>query len=110
MEPKNDLPQQPAKLSLQIARDRARRPRPSWPANVVEGRCPSTGDEGRSVTDALAQKLDGRLREWKPEIAAEARERITEVIELADHDILDIARSHAAEQEALKPLDEPRTR
>ena len=37
--------------------------------------------------DALAEKLDGRLREWKPETAAEARERITEVIELADHDI-----------------------
>ena len=37
--------------------------------------------------DALAEKLDGRLREWKPEAAAEARERITEVIEFADHDI-----------------------
>ena len=39
--------------------------------------------------DALAEKLDARLREWKPETAAEARERITEVIELADHDVLD---------------------
>ena len=48
--------------------------------------------------DALAEKLDARLREWKPETAAEARERITEVMELADHDILDIARSRAAEQ------------
>ena len=26
--------------------------------------------------DALAEKLDARLREWKPETAAEARERI----------------------------------
>jgi exonuclease V gamma subunit len=42
--------------------------------------------------------------------AAEARERITEVIELADHDILDIARSRAAEQEVLDLLDEPPTR
>lgn len=57
--------------------------------------------------DALAEKLDARLREWKPETAAEARERITEVIELADHDILDIARSRAAEQEVLGLLDEP---
>jgi ABC-type branched-subunit amino acid transport system ATPase component len=60
--------------------------------------------------DALAEKLDGRLREWKPETAAEARERIAEVIELADRDILDIARSRAAEQEVLDLLDEPATR
>ena len=38
--------------------------------------------------DVLAEKLDARLREWKPETAAEARERITEVIELADHHVL----------------------
>jgi hypothetical protein len=44
------------------------------------------------------------------ETAAEARERITEVIELADHDILDIARSRSAEQEVLDLLDEPPTR
>ncbi len=59
--------------------------------------------------DALAEKLDARLREWKPETAA-ARERIMEVIELADHDILDIARSRAAEREILDLLDEPPTR
>ena len=47
--------------------------------------------------DALAEKLDARLREWKLETAAEARERITEVIELADHDVLDVARSRAAQ-------------
>ena len=60
--------------------------------------------------DALAEKLDGRLREWKPETAAEARQRITELIELADHDILDIARSRIAEQEVLDLLDESPTR
>ena len=60
--------------------------------------------------DALAEKLDARLREWKPESAAEARERITEVIELADHDILDVARSRAAEQVVLDLLDESPTR
>ena len=60
--------------------------------------------------DALAEKLDARLREWRPETAAEARERITEVIELPDHGILDIARSRAAEQEVLDLLDEPSTR
>jgi exonuclease V gamma subunit len=63
-----------------------------------------------TVVDALAEKLDARLREWQPETAAAARARITEVIELADHDILDIARSRAAEQEVLDLLDEPPTR
>ena len=60
--------------------------------------------------DALAEKLDERLRRWKPDTAAEARERIAEVIELADHGALDIARSRAAEQEVLDLLDEPPTR
>ena len=60
--------------------------------------------------DALAEKLDARLRKWKPKTAAEARERISEVIELADHDVLDIARARAAEQEVLDLLDEPPTR
>ena len=55
----------------------------------------------------LGGKLDARLREWKPETAAEARERIAEVIELADHDLLDVVRSRAAEQEVLDLLDEP---
>ncbi len=60
--------------------------------------------------EALAEKLDARLREWKPETAAEARERIMEVIELADRDVFDLARSRAAEQEVLDLLDEPSTR
>ena len=58
----------------------------------------------------MAEKLDARLREWKPETAAEARERIMEVMELADQDLLDVARSRAAEQEVLDLLDEPPTR
>jgi hypothetical protein len=60
--------------------------------------------------DALAEKLDARLRDWKPETAAEARERLAEVIDLADRDVLDIARSRAAEQQVLDLLDEPPTR
>ncbi len=62
--------------------------------------------EQEAIVDALAEKLDERLRQWKPDTAAEARERIFEMIELADHDILDIARSRAAEQEVLDLLDE----
>ncbi len=60
--------------------------------------------------DALAEKLDARLREWKPDTAAEARERILEMIEFADQDLLDVARSRAAEQEVLELLDEPPAR
>ena len=66
--------------------------------------------EQGAIVDALAEKLDERLRQWKPDTAAEARERIAEVIDLADHDILDIARSRAVEQEVLDLLDEPPTR
>ena len=59
------------------------------------------------ILDALVEKLDARLREWKPETAAQVRERVAEVIELADHDILDLLRSRASEQEVLDLLDEP---
>ena len=55
--------------------------------------------------DALAEKLEARLRKWKTETGAEARVRILEVKELADHDIRDIARRRAAEQEVLALLD-----
>jgi hypothetical protein len=56
--------------------------------------------------DALAERLDTKLRTWKPETAAEVRERVAEVIELADDDVLDLMRSKAREQEVLDMLDE----
>ena len=60
--------------------------------------------------DALAERLDARLRQWKPETAAHVRERVEEVIELADHDVIDLIRSRAGEQEVLDILDEPPAR
>ncbi len=57
--------------------------------------------------DALVEKLDARLQSWKPETAAEARERIAELIDLADNEVLDLVRSRAAEQEVLDLIDEP---
>jgi hypothetical protein len=57
--------------------------------------------------DTLVEKLEARLRAWNPETAAEARERIAEVIDLADHDVLDLLRSRVAEQQVLDLLDEP---
>lgn len=60
--------------------------------------------------DALAEKLDTKLRTWKPETAARVRERVAEVIELADDDVLDVMRSRIREQEVLDLLDEPPAR
>jgi len=40
----------------------------------------------RHIVDALVEKLDAKLREWRPETAAQVRERVAEVIELADQD------------------------
>ena len=57
--------------------------------------------------DALIEKLDAKLREWSPETAVQVRERVAEVIELADKDILDVIRFRAVEQEVLDSLDEP---
>jgi hypothetical protein len=62
------------------------------------------------LMDALAEKLDSKLRIWKPETAAQVRERIAEVIELADGDALDSMRSRSREQEVLDMLDESTTR
>jgi hypothetical protein len=43
-------------------------------------------------------------------MAAQVRERIMEVIELADDDVLDLMRSRVVEQEALDMLDHPQAR
>jgi hypothetical protein len=60
--------------------------------------------------DALLEKLDAKLRRWKPETAAQVRQCVAEVIDLADQDVLDLVRSRAVEQEVLDLLDEPTSR
>ena len=60
--------------------------------------------------DVLAEKLDAKLREWQPNTAAEVRERVAEIIDLADYDVLDIIQSRSVEQEVLNLLDESTTR
>jgi len=42
--------------------------------------------------DILAEKLDKKLREWKPNTASQVRQRIMEIIDLADHDTLDMSK------------------
>ncbi|HEX7359061.1 MAG TPA: hypothetical protein VF283_01080 [Bryobacteraceae bacterium] len=60
--------------------------------------------------DTLLEKLDVKLPEWRPETAADVRQRVAEIMELADQDFLDLLRSRAVEQEVLDCLDEPLSR
>ncbi len=59
---------------------------------------------------AIAQKLDDKLKQWQPQTAKEVERRVAEIIELADRDALDVARSREAEQDVLNILDERETR
>jgi hypothetical protein len=55
--------------------------------------------------DAIVEKLDAKLSQWKPEISAEVRSLISEVINAADEGALDLMRSRAVEQEVIDSLD-----
>jgi hypothetical protein len=57
--------------------------------------------------DALAEQLDTKPREWKPDTAEQVRQRVAEIIEMADLEALDVLRSRVVEQEVLSMLDEP---
>ena len=86
---------------------------PPWPGRMEpESLTPAPRLTGCriAVMDALAEKLDSKLRTWKPATAAVVRERVAEMIELADEDVLDLRQSRAREQEVLDILDEPPTR
>ena len=63
-----------------------------------------------SAVDAIAAKLDTKLGMWKPEISQEVRALVSQVIDAADNDTLDLMRSRAVEQEVLDQLDEPASR
>jgi hypothetical protein len=60
--------------------------------------------------DSLLERLDSRLREWKPETANDVRQRVVEIIDLADQDALDLLRSRELEQSVVDLLDEPASR
>jgi hypothetical protein len=57
--------------------------------------------------DAVAEKLDTKLSKWRPEISQKVRALVSQVIDAADNDALDLMRSRAVEQEVLDQLDEP---
>lgn len=58
---------------------------------------------------AIAEKLNTKLSEWAPETAKKVEKLVAEIIELADHDALDLVRSRAVEQEVLDIIDERQT-
>ncbi len=60
--------------------------------------------------EALLETWNDRLHRWSPETADQVRERVSEIIGLADQDALDLMRSRACEQDVLGLLDEPPAR
>ena len=60
--------------------------------------------------EAIAETLETKLHEWKPETSQKVRALVAEIIELADDDALDVVRSRNAEQEVLDLLDAPAPR
>jgi hypothetical protein len=61
--------------------------------------------------DALLEKLDMKLRQWKPDTAEAVRSCLGEIIDMADQDALDLSRARVVEQEVLDLIDdEPASR
>ena len=57
------------------------------------------------LMDTVAEKLDEKLNQWSPQVSKEVRVLVSEVIDAADNDALDLMRSRAVEQEVLDSLD-----
>jgi hypothetical protein len=60
--------------------------------------------------DALLEKLETRLREWQPETAKQARARVAGIIDAADSDTLDLARSLVPNVPLTTPVEPRATR
>ena len=57
--------------------------------------------------DALIEELNLKFQQWEPEVTNQVRQRIQEIMELADQQVLDVMRSRTIEQQVLDLLDEP---
>ncbi len=51
--------------------------------------------------DALTERLGIKLQEWKPEISDRVRQYISEIIDLADRDVLNSIPSRTVEQDVM---------
>ena len=60
--------------------------------------------------EAMAETLEHKLHEWKPETSQKMRAFVAEIIEIADDDARDIGRSRGVEEEVLDILDESSSR
>ena len=59
-------------------------------------RPPGWASARANVMEAIAEKLENKLHEWKPETSQKVRALVAEIIEQADDDALDIGRSGAS--------------
>jgi hypothetical protein len=57
------------------------------------------------LMDALTERLGIKLQEWKPEISDRVRQYISEIIDLADRDVLNSIPSRTVEQEVMDLID-----
>ena len=57
----------------------------------------------------LAMELDEKLKRWDAATSQEVTDLVSQIIEWADHDSLDLMRSRAVEQEVLDLLDDAPT-
>lgn len=54
---------------------------------------------------AIADRLDRKLSDWKPETASEVEKLVAEIIDWADSGALDLMRPRHLEQEVLDIID-----
>ncbi|HZZ28886.1 MAG TPA: hypothetical protein VFE46_12865 [Pirellulales bacterium] len=57
--------------------------------------------------DVIAAKLDEKLRQWRPDTAEQVRQQVAEIMQWADSNAVDVARSRRVEQEVLDLIDAP---
>lgn len=87
-------------MRLSERASRARTGYPSWFDLNTKRRSMGSREDRRSCRlrredrfmATLAEKLGAKLRSWRPETATEMRARVQEPINLADDDLLDLAR------------------
>lgn len=59
---------------------------------------------------AIAEQLDRKLRDWPAAKSATVEKLVSDIIEFAEEDSLDLFRSRQVEQEVLDLIDEPEAR
>ena len=59
---------------------------------------------------AIAEQLDRKLRDWPAEKSATVEKLVSDIIEFAEEDSLDLLRSREVEQEVLDLIDAPEAR